>query len=126
MAPVFWFTPVELGGYGFTPQQISYLMAIGGVGQAIWTLFVFPSLHKRVGSIGILKGAAAGWCLMFATYALVNLALRHGLSKALFWTIAVVCAIGGSAISMSFTSVQLCLNDISPSPTALGTLNGVS
>lgn len=126
MAPVFWFTPIELGGYGFSPQQISYLLAIGGAGQAFWTLVVFPSLHGRVGSVGVIKGAAVGWCLMFAVYALVNLALRHGLSEAAFWTIAVACALIGSAISMSFTSVQLCLNDISPSPSSLGTLNGVS
>jgi hypothetical protein len=126
VAPVFWFTPIELGGYGFLPKQISYLMAIGGAGQAFWTLVIFPSLHARVGSIGVLKGAAIGWCLMFCVYASVNLALRHGMSEALFWTIAVGCALVGSAISMSFTSVQLCLNDISPSPAALGTLNGVS
>lgn len=125
LAPVFWFTPIELGGYGFSPQQISYLLAIGGAGQAIWTLIIFPSLHSRIGSIGILKGAAIGWCIMFAVYALVNLGLRHGLSEAAFWTIAVGCALIGSAISMSFTSVQLCLNDISPSPSSLGTLNGI-
>lgn len=126
MAPVFWFTPIELGGYGFTPQKIAYLLAIGGFGQAFWTLVIFPMLHRRVGSIGVLKGAAVGWCLMFCVYAAVNIALRHGLSEALFWTFAVTCALIGSAISMSFTSVQLCLNDISPSPSSLGTLNGVS
>lgn len=63
---------------------------------------------------------------MFSVYALVNLALRRGISEAAFWTIAIACALMGSAISMSFTSVQLCLNDISPTPSSLGTLNGVS
>ncbi|KAK9897879.1 MFS general substrate transporter [Cystobasidium minutum MCA 4210] len=126
LAPVFWFTPIELGGYGFTPQKIAYLLAIGGFGQAIWTLLVFPLLHRRVGSVGVLKGAAVGWCVMFCVYSAVNLALRKGLSEPVFWTLAIACALIGSAISMSFTSVQLCLNDISPSPSSLGTLNGIA
>lgn len=126
LTPVFWFEPIKLGGYGFSPSQISYLLAVGGFGQAIWTLVVFPPLHARVGSRGVIRAAAFTWCLMFAIYPAINLALRHGISKSLFWTIAVVCALMGSGISMSFTSVQLCINDISPGPSSLGTLNGIA
>lgn len=125
LAPVFQFTPIELGGYSLTPAQISYLLACGGAGQAFWTLVVFPPLHKRIGSRGILRIASVLWCACFCLYAGMNLALRAGLSYAAFWTISFGVALLSSAISMSFTSVQLCINDISPSPSALGTLNGV-
>lgn len=116
---------MDFGGYGLSALHISYLMGIGGAGQAFWTLLVFPWLHGRIGSIGILKASGMGWCLMFVIYSFMNLGLRQGLSERAFWGMAIPFAIIGSAISMSFTSVQLCLNDISPSPSALGRLNGV-
>lgn len=56
----------------------------------------------------------------------MNFALRKGIDRTVFWVIAFAMAAIFSGISISFTTVQLCLNDISPSPMALGTLNGVS
>jgi hypothetical protein len=56
----------------------------------------------------------------------MNAALRNHIDRKVFWGIAISFAAIFSGVSISFTTVQLCLNDISPSPMALGTLNGVS
>lgn len=120
------FSDVSLGGYGLTPAEISYLLACGGAGQAFFTLIVFPPLHSRSGSRGILRFSATLWCVCIFVYSGLNLALRAGLPKAAFWTVALLVSLLSSAVSMSFASTQLCINDISPSPASLGSLNGVS
>lgn len=124
LSPVFSFTLVSLGGYGLTPKQIAYLLGCGGAGQALFSV-VFPYLHKRFGSKGILRWASYSWPVFVATYPLMNFALRRGLSPVAFWILACFIASFGSAVSMSFTSIQLTINDISPSANALGSLNGI-
>lgn len=126
VTPVFQFTPIELGGYSFSPKQISYLLAVAGAGQAFWTLIIFPPLHARVGNKHIIQLCSAAWTISFALYPILNFALRRGIEQKAFWIIAFTLSAVFSGISISFTTVQLCLNDISPSPMALGTLNGVS
>lgn len=47
------------------------------------------------------------------------------MSKALFWTAASACALIASALSMSYPTVQMSLNNAAP-PGAMGTLNGIA
>ncbi len=54
IVPVWWFTPVPLGGFGFTPLQISLLLGLNGAAQAVWLLLVFPPLQHRIGTNGIM------------------------------------------------------------------------
>ena len=48
VAPVAWFTPVAIGGLGFSELQISLFMALNGFAQAIWLLLVFPRVQRRL------------------------------------------------------------------------------
>jgi hypothetical protein len=144
VAPVFWFTDIDLGGYGFSPRQISFFIGGGGLAQAIWLLFAFPMLQRRYGTGAVLRGCLSVWPIFFASAPLCNMFLRNGWTTG-FWIIAPVLQIGGSGVAMAFSNfpftytffplsyltsflagVQLALNDISPSPSTLGTLNGVA
>ncbi|EED22793.1 conserved hypothetical protein [Talaromyces stipitatus ATCC 10500] len=87
IVPVFYFTSVKLGGYGFSEFQISIFIGVGGLSQAIWLLLIFPRLQRRIGA-----GAVMRFC-------------------------ASVC---------QFAACQLAINDISPSPETLGTVNAIS
>lgn len=60
-----------------------------------------------------------------ALYPLLNELLRADLRPA-FWTAAFTTIFLGSGIAMSFACIQLCLNDIAPSPDTLATLNAVA
>ncbi|EJU00003.1 MFS general substrate transporter [Dacryopinax primogenitus] len=125
MCPVFFYTPIELGGYNFTPPQISLYLAIAGISQAIWLLLVFPPLVNRIGTGKLLRLCACAWPITFMALPLMNILLRHGQWTA-FWVIMPMIIITSSGVSMAFTAVQLALNDISPNPLAHGTLNGVA
>lgn len=125
IVPVFWYTRVSLGGYGLTPLQISLLMGLNGVSQAIWIILVFPPLQHRIGTTGVLKVCAIAYPLFFATCPLFAAALRAG-QDSVFWALAPPSLAIGCGVSMSFTAVQLAINDVAPTPQVLGTLNALS
>ncbi|KAK0111141.1 hypothetical protein ONS95_001517 [Cadophora gregata] len=125
LSTLFWFTRPYLGGYGFTPIQISYFLASIGVAQSIWLLIFFPIFHRKYGTGNVLRACYFIWPLTFLVAPLCNFFLRQGWTTA-FWIIAPTTQVIGSGVSMAFTCVQLALNDVSPSPTAFGTLNALA
>lgn len=125
---LFWFTKVSLGGFGFSSLQISLMMGLTGFAQAVWILLVFPPLHRRIGTNGVLKACAAAYPFFFFFCPLFNLLLRIGTPGSItaFWIIAPSLLAIGCGVSMSFTAIQLALNDVSPTPETLGTLNALA
>ncbi|KAJ6096263.1 hypothetical protein N7486_007009 [Penicillium sp. IBT 16267x] len=126
--PTFWFTRVDLGGFGFTALQISLLMGLNGAAQAAWLLLVFPPLQKKIGSNGVIRLCAAAYPCFLLTMPVGNMLLRTGTDAAIktFWVFIPVALAFGCGVSMSFTAIQLALNDVSPSPRVLGTLNALA
>lgn len=125
IAPVFWFTPLPLGGLAFTPLQIALFMGLGGLSQAIWILAVFPPLQRRIGTNGVMRWCATAYPVFFAAFPCFNILLSRGWETT-FWVVAPVLYCASSGVSMSFTAIQLALNDVSPRPAVLGTLNALA
>ncbi|KAK5994627.1 Efflux pump azaK [Cladobotryum mycophilum] len=126
--PVFLFTPITIGGVGFSPSQISAFMAVQGASQALWLILAFPILQGRYGTKNLLKICATAYQFFLAGIILLNLFLRIGTKSAMAWawTLGSLIAIIGPGVSMGFTSAQLAINDASPSPHIIATLNGLS
>ncbi|EPS39627.1 hypothetical protein H072_6571 [Dactylellina haptotyla CBS 200.50] len=127
IAPVAWYTPVPLGGLGFSPLEISLFMGFNGLSQAAWMLLVFPPLQRRIGTNGVLRACATAYPLFLGITPVLNMLLRNGSPTAvtMFWIIAPAIMALGCGVAMSFTAIQLAVNDVSPSPQVLGTLNAL-
>ncbi|ATY60607.1 Major facilitator superfamily transporter [Cordyceps militaris] len=128
LLPVVLYTPVEIGGLGLSAFQISVYMALQGLSQAVWLVFVFPPLHRRLGNRRLLMACALMYPFFFLTYIVLNELLRRGTPAAMAgaWIVGPLAAVVGPGVSMAFTGVQLALNDASPDPHVLGTLNGIA
>ncbi|VBB72293.1 Putative permease of the major facilitator superfamily [Podospora comata] len=126
--PVFWFTKVELGGFGFSPVQISWLMGLTGLSQAVWMLAIFPRLQARIGTNGVMRVCAKAYPFFFALGPVFSMLLRTGRPEfvTVFWVCAPVFFCLGSGVSMSFTAIQLAVNDVAPVARMLGTLVSIS
>ncbi|KAK4180789.1 major facilitator superfamily domain-containing protein [Triangularia setosa] len=126
--PVFWFTKVELGGFGFSPVQISWLMGLTGLSQAVWMLAIFPPLQARIGTNGVMRVCAKAYPFFFALGPAFSMLLRTGKPGlvTVFWVLAPVFFCLGSGVSMSFTAIQLAVSDVAPSTRTLGTLTSIS
>jgi hypothetical protein len=103
---VFLYTPIHLGGLGFTPELIAASTALAGASQAIWILLVFPRLHKRVGTGKVLFYCACAWPLFFASNVAFNTLLRHRLVP-VFWATAPLTLVLGSGVAMAFSTFSL-------------------
>jgi hypothetical protein len=123
--PVAQYTPIHLGGFGFSPKQISLALALAGASQAMWMLLAFPYLQRKTSTGSVLRGCCIVWPIQMACYPILNELLRAD-ARAAFWTLGAICTFFGSGIAMSFACVQLCLNDVAPSPSTLATLNAVA
>ncbi|KAF2456552.1 major facilitator superfamily domain-containing protein [Lineolata rhizophorae] len=119
---VYWFTPPSIGGLGCSPLLISIFIAICGASQSLWLLLAFPPLQRRFGTGGVLRGCSYIYPLFMLLYPVSSILLRAG-HKTLFWAFTPPVLVAGSGMAMTFTGVQLALNDVSPSSVALGTLN---
>lgn len=128
LVPVVLYTPISLGGLSFSPTGISLFMAVNGASQALWLILVFPRLHKRFGTKGVMWGCAVTWPWFFASYIGLSTLLREGSHTAVvwFWILASLVATIGPGVSMAFTATQLALNDAAPSTHVLGTLNAMA
>ncbi|KAL6867025.1 MFS general substrate transporter [Trichoderma novae-zelandiae] len=126
--PVYLFTPVDLGGVEFSPFRISVWMAVQGASQATWLIVAFPLLQRRIGTKGSMIACVAAYPLFFVGYIVLNLLLRIDTEPAVasFWVVAFFVAFVGPGVSMAFTAVQLALNDVSPNPHVMGTLNALA
>ena len=102
MAPVFWFTRPKLGGYGFSPLEISLFLGSAGISQALWILVVFPPLQHRFGSGAVLRACSILWPITFLIYPLCSVFLRHDL-KVTFWIVASITVVVSSGVSMAFS-----------------------
>jgi hypothetical protein len=72
-----------------------------------------------------MRLCATAYPFFFALYPLFNMLLRWHMMP-LFWAAAPIATALGSGVAMSFTGIQLVLNDVSPGPEVLGTLNAVA
>ncbi|RMZ83081.1 hypothetical protein DV738_g1410, partial [Chaetothyriales sp. CBS 135597] len=125
VTPVFYFEPISKSGLGFSPLTISVVLACAGLAQSLWLLAAFPALQERFSTGFVLRACATAYPIFFAMYPLLNFVLKLNLTR-LFWTILVPVNLIGPGVSMSFTAIQLCLNDINPHPSTLGSLNALA
>lgn len=103
VVPIFWFTPVDLGGLGLSASQISFFFGAQGAAQTFWALCVTAPLHRRIGSVGIMWGCALLWgTYFFASMPVANTLIRYGHDTA-GWTVAVAGATIGAGVSMGFS-----------------------
>ncbi|KFH40553.1 peptide/nitrate transporter-like protein [Hapsidospora chrysogenum ATCC 11550] len=126
---VYLYTPVETGGAGLSTVHISLYMAVRGGSQMLWLLLAFPFLNGRLGTKRVLSVVATAWPFIFGGYILMNVMLRstsNVVHQWLWFAVAPAVVLFDSATIMSQTSVQLAINDASPSPEYLAKINALA
>lgn len=79
--PVFFATPLELGGLGLDPPHIGNILAIYGVINGLFQIFFFADLHDRFGSKMIYSVSMATGIPIIITLPIINAVARvQGLS----------------------------------------------
>ncbi len=70
--PVFYATPIALGGLGLTPQEIGWILSVYGVLNGIVQVFLFSRANERFGSKRLFLTGIAVVLPVFALFPVIN------------------------------------------------------
>jgi hypothetical protein len=130
--PLFLYTPIRLGGLGFSEVQIGKALSGQAVATAVIQLVLFPIVQVRLGTVGTFRAGAIFYPLACAMFPLTSYVARQehassaGADRTQTW---IVLSIQISMLCMAnlvYSCNMLIINAAAPSQHALGTLNGVA
>lgn len=84
--PVFFSTPIELGGLGLPPHQIGKILSIYGILNGFLQIFYFAKTQARFGPKNVYNAGIASSLLVFVTFPVINaLARTMGINHWMVW-----------------------------------------
>lgn len=104
--PLWAYTPVRLGGLGWSPPFIASIISFAGLFQAFWLLILMPILDKRLGTRTLTRLCFGAWPLFFAAPILVNRLARGGHLTAVY-AVMLGAQFTGAGVSMAFSKEWL-------------------
>ncbi len=96
--PVFYSTPIELGGLGLPPHHIGKILSVYGILNGILQIFFFAKTQARFGAKNVYLAGIASSLLVFVSFPVINcLARKAGGHDWLVWL-----AVGFQVVSSIF------------------------
>ncbi|KAG1725313.1 major facilitator superfamily domain-containing protein [Suillus lakei] len=123
--PVFYSTPIELGGLSLDPPRIGAILAASGVAHGIFQLLFYARLHDRFGAGAIhIAGVGSGIPIIILFPVINALARVHGLGLAVWLCVGVQLSLATSLV-MCYPCMALFIRAAAPSRASLGATNGI-
>jgi len=124
--PLFYATPLELGGLGLDPPRIGNILAIYGVMNGLFQIFFFADLHDRFGSKIIYSASMAAIIPMIITLPILHAVARvQGLSL-IVWSIVGLQLALSTIFNLAYSCVFIYIAAASPNQASLGATNGIA
>ncbi|KAG0699160.1 major facilitator superfamily domain-containing protein [Suillus ampliporus] len=124
--PLFFATPLELGGLGLDPPLIGKILAVYGVINGLFQVFFFADLHDRFGSKTLYSVSIAAGIPMMITFPIINAIARvQGLSL-MVWVIVGLQITSSIILNMAYACVFIYIAAASPNQASLGATNGIA
>lgn len=90
--PVFFSTPIHLGGLGLSPQKIGMILSVYGILNGLLQIFFFARIHDRFGSKRTYITGICAALPIFALFPIINILARHqGYSLSVWFAVALQC-----------------------------------
>ncbi|KAG2146255.1 major facilitator superfamily domain-containing protein [Suillus clintonianus] len=123
--PVFYATPIELGGLSLDPPRIGAIFATSAFVGGTFQIFFYARIHDRFGSYAILMAGLASGIPSVILLPVINaLARAHGMGRAVWLAIAiqrVLLAIFGTC----FACMAMFIRAAAPNRASIGATNGL-
>ncbi|KAJ4493069.1 major facilitator superfamily multidrug-resistance, DHA1 sub-family [Lentinula edodes] len=125
--PLFFSTPVELGGLGLPPSSIGNLLSIFGLLNGVMQVFFFAKLHDYFGSKKTFIMGIASTFPIFACFPILTYLVKsNGGVTPLAWVFVLLQIIFSLSISFSYGAIFIYISAASPNRASLGATNGLS
>lgn len=123
--PVFYSTPIELGGLSLDPPKIGAILAVSGVAHGVFQLLFYSRLHDRFGAGAMhVTGVVSGIPIIILFPVTNALARVHGLGLAVWLSVGVQLSLVTSLI-MCYPCLVLFIRAAAPNRASLGATNGI-
>lgn len=123
--PLFAFTPIEFGGLGLSEAQIGLHMATRSL-LIIITMLPFSKFSDRFGRLNVYRFSVFTWIPSIFLFPLLNRIARAGGEGGILWyAVLSVLFILWSVTGWAWISVFLISSNLSPSPEAVATIQGM-
>ncbi|KAG1818712.1 MFS multidrug-resistance DHA1 sub-family [Suillus subaureus] len=123
--PVFYSTPIELGGLSLDPPHIGAILAVSGVAHGVFQLLFYARLHDRFGAGAIhIAGVGSGVPIIILFPVINALARVHGLGWAVWLSVGVQLSLATSLV-MCYPCLALFIRAAAPNRASLGATNGI-
>lgn len=101
--PLFFSTPIALGGLGLPPPAIGNILAAWGVLNGLFQMLFFARIHDRWGSRTVFLAGMASALPVFALFPIMNLIARaQGLSTTV-WVVVGLQTVICLMLSLSYS-----------------------
>ncbi|KAG2038140.1 MFS multidrug-resistance DHA1 sub-family [Suillus americanus] len=123
--PVFYSTPIELGGLSLDPPHIGAILAVSGVVHGVFQLLFYAWLHDRFGPRAIhIAGVSSGVPIIILFPVINALARVYGLGLAVWLSVGVQLLLVTSLV-MCYPCLALFIRVAAPNRASLGATNGI-
>jgi len=126
LMPVFYATPVDLGGLGLDPPRIGNILAVFGIVNGLLQVFFFARLHDRIGTkMTFTYGIAASVPIIIAFPIINALCLTHGIGITVWFAVGLQLTIS-IPLNMGYACMAMYVAASSPNRASLGATNGLA
>jgi predicted MFS family arabinose efflux permease len=122
--PIFFSTPVSLGGLGFSPAAIGACLSVYGICNGIFAVTCFARIHRRFGGKRVLTFSLMLGFPIFALFPIMSIWTKHyGYVTPAVWAMILLQTVVSILYGMSYckflpvkqtetslTSISLCLH----------------
>ncbi|KAI6038822.1 major facilitator superfamily domain-containing protein [Pisolithus marmoratus] len=127
LLPLFYATPVDIGGLGLSPFAIGVCMTAFGIGNGLFqTLFVAQAID-RFSERRVFRSAVLAFCPMVATFPIMNWVIQvQGEVGPAIWVLIFVQLLSWAVVDMAYAVIYVFVTSASPNKHSLGTMHGLS
>ncbi|KAG2106601.1 major facilitator superfamily domain-containing protein [Suillus discolor] len=123
--PVFYATPIELGGLSLDPPRIGTLLAASAIIHGLFQLLFYAHLHDRFGAKTIFVAGVSSGIPIVILFPVANaLARVYGIGIAV-WLCVIVQLTLKTGLVLCFPCMALFIRAAAPNRASLGTTNGI-
>ncbi|KAF5379817.1 hypothetical protein D9615_005697 [Tricholomella constricta] len=126
LLPLFLAMPLEIGGLGFEPAIIGYIMGSYGAFCGLFQALYFAKIIHYLGERRIFVYGIATYLPVFALFPIMSIsAQQHGVTAFTWTCIAILLALM-AFMDMAFGCIFMFITASAPSKRSLGATNGLS
>ncbi|KAI0671692.1 MFS general substrate transporter [Trametes maxima] len=124
--PLFFSTPIELGGLGLPPSTIGLILGSFGIMDGVFQALFFAKFVGRWGQKRVFQTGMAMFLPLFVLYPATNAVARsHGMSP-LVWSLIIVQLALTVIMDMAYGCCFMFVTSAAPDKNSLGATNGLA